>query len=451
MQRARTTESDREASLRRVAIVLSSLPAPVASKLLGSMDAGSKQLLRRTMATLSDVDPLERQRALVAFKTSFRSPPDQPTPQPSHQPAANGEDEMAIGNRGAHPNPHRGSRVVSGVAEQITTAPDVLTQANSSTADSSPLSFLGDIDDDTLADLLRGEHPQTVALVLASIAPAVAARVIPRLETTLQSDALGRIGRLGEIPDDVVRDLAIHLRERIMRLDSQHKTQAGKRALGAILAAMPATTTENAAPSPTPREIPATVADPIPDPEPEIAPTRSHRAPDDPSETRPPEADIEPIGFAKSDLSAVDQTHRLRLVTQVEAETTAIEPIDQSPAEQDFGADESAEMFGSTDAIHQYLMQMPPADLCAALGKVSTRHAILTLCGLPNDVADAVLAELPRAQSKQVRRGMSSIQSLELREIDEAKESVARNSIDDESATDEGSETTAERSVRLAA
>ncbi len=34
----RNSESDREAMLRRVAIVLSSLPAPVAAQLLGSID-----------------------------------------------------------------------------------------------------------------------------------------------------------------------------------------------------------------------------------------------------------------------------------------------------------------------------------------------------------------------------------------------------------------------------
>ncbi len=67
--------SDREAMLRRVAIVLSSLPAPTASKLLGSIDAESKQSVRRTMSTLTDVDPLERQRAIQAFKLTFQRQP----------------------------------------------------------------------------------------------------------------------------------------------------------------------------------------------------------------------------------------------------------------------------------------------------------------------------------------------------------------------------------------
>ena len=64
--------SDREAMLRRVAIVLSSLPGPVAADLLGEIDADTKKAVRRTMASLTDVDPLEQKRALHAFKISSR-------------------------------------------------------------------------------------------------------------------------------------------------------------------------------------------------------------------------------------------------------------------------------------------------------------------------------------------------------------------------------------------
>ena len=63
---------DREAMLRRVAIVLSSLPATVAASLLGEIDADTKLAVRRTMMSLADVDPLEQKRALHAFKISVQ-------------------------------------------------------------------------------------------------------------------------------------------------------------------------------------------------------------------------------------------------------------------------------------------------------------------------------------------------------------------------------------------
>ena len=68
--------------------------------------------------------------------------------------------------------------------------------------------------------------------------------------------------------------------------------------------------------------------------------------------------------------------------------------------------------------------------MCKALGKVDTRVAMLTLCGMPRDFTESVLAELPRPQARQVRKKMNSLASLQLREIDQAKELVAEASIE---------------------
>ena len=83
----------------------------------------------------------------------------------------------------------------------------------------------------------------------------------------------------------------------------------------------------------------------------------------------------------------------------------------------------------STESIHQHLLGLRPVDLCHALGQVDTRDAILTLCGLPTQVANAALAVLPRAQARSVRNKMNSLGSLNLREIDHAKEKVAQASL----------------------
>ena len=85
----------------------------------------------------------------------------------------------------------------------------------------------------------------------------------------------------------------------------------------------------------------------------------------------------------------------------------------------------AASPLASTDAIHSYLMSLPIDRLRDSLAKVATRTALLTLCGLPNAKAEAVLASLPRRQSKQVRDQLSQLGTLELRDIDQAKEAVA--------------------------
>ena len=89
----------------------------------------------------------------------------------------------------------------------------------------------------------------------------------------------------------------------------------------------------------------------------------------------------------------------------------------------------------STDAIHQHLIHLSPSELCRALGKVETRQAMLTLCGLPNAVTQSVLAILPRAEARKVRIKMNALGSLHLREIDEAKERVARISLENQTAS----------------
>jgi flagellar motor switch protein FliG len=413
MANTRHSESNREAMLRRVAIVLSSLPTNVASGLLGSIDPKTKQAVRRTMHSLEDVDPLERRRALQAFRVLLT---ERPT-ENSIEPAQTGPDEVVIGNTAAGDQPK--SRVVSSSAGE----------RRESQSDSSPLAFLGDVDDDTLVGLLAAERAQTIALVLASIAPPQAARVLPRLSPQVQSDALSRIGRLDDVPETTVAEVAEHFRDRVAGHSGTHHRANGRRALNAILAALPSAATDSTA---------TTHGEPV----------REEEVTD-----RPVAQPIAGANFPSASIPAIDLTHKLRVADHTwpaaeshanqDVQSTDVSPIDEVHAEQsridpalqsqdEQGAVEpvdSAAGLDSTDAIHQCLLRLSPKDLCRALGRVETRNAMLALCGLPNHVAESVFEILPRAQAKQVRIKMNSLGSLHLREIDEAKEKVAHASI----------------------
>lgn len=424
MERARTTGSDRDAALRRVAIVLSSLPAPIASQLLSTFGPDSAARLRHAMSSLADVDPLEHRRVLQAFKGSLSQPSGSPT-RSRQQPVPSMDDEISIGSESMGSGEGQGERGAGSRVVSSSTA-----EQSSPTSNASSLAFLGDVDDDTLMGMLRGEHPQTIALVLASIAPVQAARVLPSLDTALQGDALSRIGRLGEIPGDVVEEIAVHLRARIKQAENVNRSEAGQRALGAILAAMPQAVNHRAEPQAAAPARSTASADRHPHPTP-----ASHR------DQRDGFASAQPSGFAEADLSAVDQTHRLRLVTSLWPDETQPAAGDDPPNPQAdasapathsaaVGADQQLPTLASTDSIHQHLLDLTAEELCEALGAVTTRQAILALCGLPHEVAQAVLSVLPRSQARQVRRGMSSLQTLELREIDEAKEAVASASME---------------------
>ncbi|TWU50899.1 Flagellar motor switch protein FliG [Rubripirellula tenax] len=386
---ANNDAANRDAAMRRIAIVLTSLPSSVAAKLMGSIDQDSKQTIRRTMATLADVDPLERHRALQAFKVSVKR-------QPESAASINGDR-------------FESSRSIDDTfvsALHTTSSNSVLKNRTIDPAhhqnNQSPLGFLSDVEDDHLVELLSGEHAQAVAVVLASLSPVQAARVLPRLESNLRSSALSRLGRLGDISETASAEVANHFRARLSNRQtsqSNHTTTSGRRALDAILAVMPSQSTANVAPEPAVSEVP-------------VATTRNHAVDDI---------------YQSGAIDSIDSPPDLRIAEHTLVDST---PPSPAPASQPSTAkNRTDESFESTDAIHLHLVSLSASDLCAALGQVNTRDALLALCGLPTAKANAVLAVLPRDQAKTVRAQMNSLSSLNLREIDRAKERVAHASV----------------------
>jgi len=57
---------------------------------------------------------------------------------------------------------------------------------------------------ETLAESLRGEHPQTLALILAHVEPRYATRVIETLPAEMAADVLYRIARMEKVAPDVL-------------------------------------------------------------------------------------------------------------------------------------------------------------------------------------------------------------------------------------------------------
>lgn len=81
------------------------------------------------------------------------------------------------------------------------------------------------------------------------------------------------------------------------------------------------------------------------------------------------------------------------------------------------------------DRIDLFLTELPPRELCRALGMATTKQAFLVLCGLPNEKAETVLEMLPRRQSRKVRSDMRRMGKLQLSEIDAAKRVIAQIAI----------------------
>jgi flagellar motor switch protein FliG len=432
MAHGRNPGREHEGILRRVAIVLSSLPSAVASELIGAMPPGSKEAVRQAMTTLTDIDPLERHRAFHAFKVSMEQQPSRNKSSGSRTPGSQEANGSSYGeSTEISPDKPSGSRVVPGDSIREPSTPLNSPQPNlSAPATSGPagrLLFLEEVDDGALLQLLGGEHPQTIAVVLASISPEKAGRVLPQLDARTQMETLRRIGRLDEFPDEALAEIAEHFQQRVSRQIEQGPKAPGQSALNAILSAMPSHSNPITQPSPTmsSAQQPGQTIDALHGSAQHTV--HMHGA-------APGVATIK-TSFPTAEEPKRDLAQKLRVAQHTLPESNGSTNLDHDltpgqDGERNPGHESTArQTFDSTDSIAKHLESLSPAELCQALGRVETRVAMLALCGLPNHSSESALALLPKAESKKVRAAMGSLHSLNLRDIDDAKEAIARASV----------------------
>jgi flagellar motor switch protein FliG len=79
----------------------------------------------------------------------------------------------------------------------------------------------------TLAGYIEGEHPQTVAMILAHMPAEISSEILISLPGELKGDIAMRIARLGQISEDVVRDV-----DRALKLELSGAVGPGGKAGG---------------------------------------------------------------------------------------------------------------------------------------------------------------------------------------------------------------------------
>jgi flagellar motor switch protein FliG len=100
-----------------------------------------------------------------------------------------------------------------------------------------PFEFLRGTPPDQIAAFLRGEHPQTVALVIANLpATTLAASVMQQLPPAEQADVATRIALMTQTAPDVVKEIARVMREKLQSvLQHEYAAAGGVPALAQIL------------------------------------------------------------------------------------------------------------------------------------------------------------------------------------------------------------------------
>ncbi|MGC8554430.1 MAG: flagellar motor switch protein FliG [Candidatus Acidulodesulfobacterium sp.] len=92
------------------------------------------------------------------------------------------------------------------------------------------------LDPHIIADFVKNEHPQTIALILGHLEPISAAVVIGLLPSSIRSQVVFRLSKLERVPPGVIKDLDEVLQEQLKSTGStQSKLVGGVRVVADIL------------------------------------------------------------------------------------------------------------------------------------------------------------------------------------------------------------------------
>jgi len=98
------------------------------------------------------------------------------------------------------------------------------------------LESLNWLDPKTLANFLRHEHPQTIAIVLSYLDPPLASQIIPLLREDNVADVVTRMATLDQVPASVIRELGVVLkRELLTASGSRTRASGGVQAAADVL------------------------------------------------------------------------------------------------------------------------------------------------------------------------------------------------------------------------
>ena len=115
-------------------------------------------------------------------------------------------------------------------------AQEILADVASNTATDNPITEkLRDIDPKLLMEFTKTEHPQTIAMILAHLAPEQAAVVLEGLSGPMQLEITKRMATLKSVPHDFLEDVARTLEKEIVTGNTMDQQIGGVKVMSEIL------------------------------------------------------------------------------------------------------------------------------------------------------------------------------------------------------------------------
>ena len=90
-----------------------------------------------------------------------------------------------------------------------------------------PFEFVRKVDPGQVLNFIQDEHPQTIALVLAHLTPAVSAMVLAALPEEMQEDVVYRISSMEQTSPEIIRDVETVLERKLAAVIRPEMTKVG--------------------------------------------------------------------------------------------------------------------------------------------------------------------------------------------------------------------------------
>jgi flagellar motor switch protein FliG len=188
-------------SLRKAAVLLTSLPEEDAVPLLAKLSPKQVELVSIEIARLQGLTLAEQDQVINDFADA--------------NPAAFGLTGGGIDRAKALVEKALGDKA----------SPAIENLRNS--IESRPFSFLKKVDPQNVLTFIMDEHPQTIALILSHLPPQFGAEIIKGLSADRQLAVIRRIAHMGQTNPEVIREVEQGLESRMANLTSQSFENAG--------------------------------------------------------------------------------------------------------------------------------------------------------------------------------------------------------------------------------
>lgn len=188
--------------IRKTAILLVSLGSDVAAEIFKHLSDQEVEKISLEVARLETVEPEERKAVLEEFSEMIKA---QEYISQGGMDAAQNILEKALGDDKAHD-----------IMDRLTSAHEVR-----------PFEFIRNADPDHILNFIQGEHPQTIALVLAYLDSETASNIMQEFPPDLQADVSKRIALMDRTSPEMIREVERVLERKLSSLVNEEYASTG--------------------------------------------------------------------------------------------------------------------------------------------------------------------------------------------------------------------------------